>query len=199
MRQCILVVLGLVVACRAPPPASPPARIVEPAVAPPSKGISAAMIASPPPFHREPMAVVDVIDGDTLVVDEAGRRVIVHLLGVDAPEIAGRNEASECFGREAADLLRQLVAGRLVQLRPNAAANAFDELRRYVYVVVDTGQAVAVNWALVWQGYAWTQSTAPNTHEQETYRQAEQAARESGRGLWASTTCNGQRRAVLPA
>jgi endonuclease YncB( thermonuclease family) len=146
------------------------------------------------------MLVVDVIDGDTLVVDEAGRQVSVHLLGIDAPEIAGRNDVGECFGREAADLLRHLVAGKFVQLWPNATSgNVVDEIRRYVYVVVDVGPAVAVNWALVWQGYARADSIAPNTHEQESYRQAEQAARESGRGLWASTTCNGERRAVLPA
>jgi len=146
------------------------------------------------------MPVVDVIDGDTLVVDEVGRQLTVHPLGIEAPDIARRNEASECFGREAAELLRHQVGGRFVQLWPNATTdNVVHEIRRYVYVVVDVGPAVAVNWTLVWQGYARADSIAPNTHEQESYRQAEQAARESGRGLWASTTCNGERRAVLPA
>lgn len=79
------------------------------------------LIAAIPPFVRflrrtraEAAAiwvrVVRVIDGDTFEI-EMGERV--RLAGVDAPELKGRGAKK---GREASDVLKELIEGRRVRL-----------------------------------------------------------------------------------
>ncbi len=55
--------------------------------------------------------VVDVLDGDTLVVLQRGRRVEVCLHGVDAPE------KDQPFGAKARSFASQLVIGKLVTIK----------------------------------------------------------------------------------
>ena len=114
--------------------------------------------------------VVRVKDGDSLVVDSAGRQVDVRLADIDAPE-----HRQPC-GDEASALLRSLVEGREVQLQLVGG----DAYRRVVaHVFVD---GVDVNAELVRRGLAWVRrgyDPAPQLirHEDE--------ARDAQRGLWA--------------
>ena len=114
--------------------------------------------------------VVRVKDGDSLVVDSAGRQVDVRLADIDAPE------HRQPRGDEASALLRSLVEGREVQLQLVGG----DAYRRVVaHVFVD---GVDVNAELVRRGLAWVRrgyDPAPQLirHEDE--------ARDAQRGLWA--------------
>ena len=114
--------------------------------------------------------VVRVKDGDSLVVDSAGRQVDVRLADIDAPE------HRQPRGDEARALLRSLVEGREVQLQLVGG----DAYRRVVaHVFVD---GVDVNAELVRRGLAWVRrgyDPAPQLirHEDE--------ARDAQRGLWA--------------
>ena len=114
--------------------------------------------------------VVRVKDGDSLVVDSAGRQVDVRLADIDAPE------HRQPRGDEASALLRSLVEGREVQLQLVGG----DAYRRVVaHVFVD---GVDVNAELVRRGLAWVRrgyDPAPQLirHEDE--------ARNAQRGLWA--------------
>ena len=54
--------------------------------------------------------IIEVIDGDTVIVDLAGHRETVRLLGIDTPETVHPNRPVECFGPEATARLRLLLA-----------------------------------------------------------------------------------------
>ena len=67
-------------------------------------------VAGPRPPHGAFAATVErVVDGDTFVARRDGRRLRVRLIGVDAPESVRPGAPVDCYGPEAARLLRDLL------------------------------------------------------------------------------------------
>ena len=110
--------------------------------------------------------VVSVEDGDTLLVRSASEQGLVHLAGVDAPEL------SQPAGPAARDFARDLVGGRTVTIR---LTSVLDRLAR----VEANGSDVAL--ALVQAGFAWH---CPRFTEDAALIAAEAQARREKRGLW---------------
>jgi len=66
---------------------------------------------------RQPIEVLKVVDGDTVVARVEGRRVRIRLLGVDAPEVGREGRPGEAYSRLATRFVRDRVAGaRRVEL-----------------------------------------------------------------------------------
>jgi micrococcal nuclease len=122
--------------------------------------------------------VVEVVDGDTVVL-EGGERV--RYLLVDTPESTGGRR--ECFGAEASELNRSLVAGRLVGLEYGEACT--DRYGRLLaYVTVDGRE---VNALLAEQGYGCVLYVPPAGESRRVqYESLEASARRSRRGLWGA-------------
>ncbi|OIO56872.1 MAG: hypothetical protein AUJ55_07580 [Proteobacteria bacterium CG1_02_64_396] len=122
--------------------------------------------------------VVEVLDGDTVVLDN---RVHVRVLGINTPEIAHRDQEAMPFGDEAAELTRRWVLGKQVGL-------AFDHERhdRYgrllAHVILPDGESLGRR--LVASGVAWVYIIPPNTADTEVLLHLEDQARSLGRGLW---------------
>ena len=139
--------------------------------------------------------VVEVVDGDTLVVRVSGRDEDVRLLGIDTPETKHPTEPVECFGEEASRHLAGLLpAGARVRLeRDIEARDRFGRLLAYVYRVDD---GLFVNLDLAAGGFAAALTIPPNgAHNQELFT-AVAAARAAGAGLWG--TCGGPDTPVEP-
>src|SRR3970040_1614874 len=67
--------------------------------------------------------VVDVVDGDTIVVElPGGTRDTVRLLGVDTPETVHPERGVECFGPEASGFTKHQLLGRRVVLERDVEA-----------------------------------------------------------------------------
>lgn len=124
-------------------------------------------------------AVVRVIDGDTIDVDEGQGVYRVRYIGIDTPEpYAG--EEPECFSTEATAANVSYVEGKQVVLVADTEyEDTYNRALRYVYVG-DTH----INEQLVAEGYATTLTIPPNTRFSERFTTLEQQAREEGRGLW---------------
>lgn len=112
-----------------------------------------------------------VADGDTLVL--AGERI--RLQGIDAPELAqpcargGEGNDYPC-GRAARDALLRLVAGRTVACESRMRDRYDRILARCLAGPVELNRAmVEAGWAVAYGDY----------------RDAEEAARLAGRGIWA--------------
>lgn len=124
------------------------------------------------PGNLDTATVARVVDGDTIELAD-GRRV--RYIGINTPE---RNQP---YYQEATDANRQLVENREVQLEFDV--DTFDQYgRSLAYVWVNGSMA---NWEIVYRGFANVFTVPPNVRYDEPFRQAEQAAREAGRGLWA--------------
>jgi micrococcal nuclease len=142
--------------------------------------LAAAVLApSPAGVARPAVAVVRVVDGDTLVVSGGTR---VRLVQIDSPEVG----SGECYSRRAATDLRRLLPARTrVELRADPLLDRVDRygrLLRYVF----RGR-LNVNLALVARGDAtvWFYEGARGRYA-STLLWAAERARRLHRGLWGA-------------
>ncbi len=141
-----------------------------------------------PSASDDSVRVVRVVDGDTIIVEIDGREERLRYLGIDTPETVRPNTPVECFGREASAENARLVEGKRVELeRDTSNRDRFDRLLRYVYVI-DAGERIFVNEALVANGFAYASTFPPDVKYEEQLRAAQRAARDEGLGLWGACT-----------
>lgn len=129
-----------------------------------------------------PYRVVDVLDGDTIVVQRAGdAQETVRLLGVDTPETHHPGRPVECFGPEASAFTSRRLFGEVVQLEDDVEArDIYDRRLAYVYLHGDR-----FNDVLLRRGYARLLVIEPNRAHARTMLDAELDAERHRRGLWA--------------
>lgn len=121
--------------------------------------------------------VVRVLDGDTVVL-RSGE--IVRYLLIDSPETG---DPPECFGLEAREANRALVAGKEVQLRYDAECE--DRYGRLLAHVEVAGREV--NRTLVERGFAClSRFPLSDAADSEEIEELEAQAREARRGLWGA-------------
>lgn len=125
------------------------------------------------------VVVIHVGDGDSLVVEIDGVEEKVRLIGINAPEF------DECFGVESRARLESLVLDRQVVLVADVETeDQYGRKLRYVYL-----DGSLINEDLVAGGFAMARSYEPNTSRQGDFDAAEEIARETGQGMWATSTC----------
>lgn len=129
--------------------------------------------------------VIEVVDGDTLVVDIDGSEERVRLIGIDTPETVAPDRPVECFGPEASDHLKSLLPpGTRVRLeRDLEARDQYGRLLVYAYRAED---GLNVNLAQVETGHAETLTYPPNTTFESALARAEHAARDHDVGIWSA-------------
>ncbi|MBI4100639.1 thermonuclease family protein [Candidatus Microgenomates bacterium] len=154
------------------------ARIISPTpTLTPTKSSSFSLSA-----QRQKAQVARVIDGDTIELSDGNR---VRYIGIDTPETVDPRKSIQCFGREASNKNNELVLGKDVELEKDISeTDKYGRLLRYIYI-----DDLFINDYLVRQGFAHASSYPPDIKYQDQLRQAEQEARENGRGLWSA--CGG--------
>ena len=131
--------------------------------------------------------VVQVIDGDTIDVDWAGRRERVRLLGVDTPETVDRDRPVGCYGPEASAFTSRRLQGRTVRLRfDRQPRDRYGRLLAYVEV-----DGRRFNDELLAGGYARLLVIPPNGRHARAMLDEELAARAAERGLWGACSRSG--------
>jgi micrococcal nuclease len=142
--------------------------------------LAACSYADPP---GDPARVMEVLDGDTIVVETGGKRENVRLLGVDTPEMNYKTGEPDPFALEATLFTREKVEGTTVTLTSdpiNEDRDRYDRLLRYVHLP----GGKLLNLELVRRGYGFAFLRFPLT-DRERFVQAEIEARSAGAGLWA--------------
>ena len=148
-------------------------------------GAISAGCTSTEPYPPGQARVVEVVDGDTLVLDFGARTEIVRLLGVDTPETVHPDRPVECFGPEASGRTAELLpAGTEVLVeRDVEARDRFDRLLAHVHRADD---GTHVNLALIAEGYADALIIEPNYAYAPSMRDALREARAAGQGRWTA-------------
>jgi micrococcal nuclease len=127
-----------------------------------------------------PYRVVDVFDGDTIVVARGDVRDTVRILGVDTPETHHPAKPVQCYGPEASAYTRRRLLGRLVRLEDDVE-NRDLYGRRLAYVYVGTER---FDDELLRLGYARLLVIEPNLAHARAMLDAELQAKQHRRGLW---------------
>jgi len=124
--------------------------------------------------------VVDVVDGNTIVVNMGDRSETVRYIGIVSQENR-RPPGPEAVPGDAIQANRQLVARQQVRLELDTVERDRDgRLLAYVYVADRM-----VNAELVRRGAAEVMTVQPNVRHRELFVTLEQEARDNRRGLWA--------------
>ena len=126
-------------------------------------------------LHR----VERVIDGDTLLI-AGGHRV--RLIGVDTPETKHPDRPVDPLGIKAAQFTREHVEGQQVTLRfDRERRDRYHRILAYVFV----GDWF-LNEELIRAGHSRAETRFPFSQAMKRqFEKAEEAARESRRGMWA--------------
>lgn len=134
-------------------------------------------------FHKAPLIVASVIDGDTVILSNGEK---VRYLGIDTPECRehtknGWVEIDQPFSLEAREFNRRLVEGKTVRLE-------FDKVKRdkygrmLAYLWVD---GKLVNEELLKEGLAFVFFIWPNERYANRFCSAQIEAMKSKKGLWS--------------
>lgn len=129
--------------------------------------------------------VVDVVDGDTVVLRINKRTETVRLIGIDTPETVHPTKPVECFGPEASAYLDSLLPqGTEVHIsRDVEARDYYDRLLLYVFRQSD---GLFVNQHMVETGHAVAYPFKPNTTFAQTFAAISHNARVAKVGLWGT-------------
>ncbi len=119
-------------------------------------------------------------DGDTCRVKVAGVWMNVRLGGIDAPEVSrGKKRPGQPLGNEARDFLNAAVRGKTVRLRQTD----LDQYNRPV-VELHVGD-LAVNRAMVGNGFAEAYRGKTKRLDRAVYFATEDAAKKARKGIWS--------------
>ena len=143
-----------------------------------SPAVAQGMQTSSQAKPQTPPIVLSVGDGDTLTVLDGGRKRVVRLACIDAPELS-----QGAAGARAKAALQTLAPhGSSVTLKVQAT----DRYGRTVAEVFRSGAPQPVNQALVRQGYAFVYWTYLQQCDGLAYGEAERAARSHQLGVWGT-------------
>lgn len=136
--------------------------------------------------------VENVVDGDTIEIKRQGRIEKVRMIGIDTPETLDPRKPVQCFGKEASDFSKRLMGRSSVRIEFDPIVGERDKYNRLLaYVWLENGDMV--NAALVREGYAHEYTYRSQDYKyQSEFKQAQAQAKSESRGLWSSSTCNGQ-------
>ncbi|WP_310270321.1 thermonuclease family protein [Haloactinomyces albus] len=205
MGIAVLIVAGAV----APPvPPSPPADQAQ--SAPSNTGSPSTTASRPPsmtpetpvpegvPEEAQQAMVRRIVDGDTveLAALAAGTAlagtspVEVRLLEIDTPETRDPSEPVQCYGREAAAHLTELIpVGSTVWVqRDEELKDQYDRYLLYLW----NAEGTFVNLEMVRGGFAEAELYQPNDKYWDRISAAEVDARSAGENLWGVCAPRGQ-------
>jgi micrococcal nuclease len=121
--------------------------------------------------------VLEVHDGDTIVMRIGDDEHDVRLMGINTPE------TDECFYDEARDRARSLLEGTTVAV-DEVGTDQFDRMLAYLWI-----DDTLVNQTLVAEGYALATTPETGDEDGEAIVESETTASMSRIGLWGAEVC----------
>src|SRR5256885_4127526 len=126
--------------------------------------------------------VVQVLDGDTIVVQRGHARETIRLLGVDTPETHHPRKPVQCYGPEASAYTTSRLFGQVVRLEDDVERHdIYGRRLAYVYLHGKNFEE-----ELLRKGYARLLVIEPNHAHARDMLDDELNARARGVGLWGA-------------
>jgi micrococcal nuclease len=133
--------------------------------------------------------VVDVLSGDTLIVDLGGNETKIGIIGIQSPSVGSPDPATRCFAELATTNLKALEAGAGVRLFDDASQERLDDSGRqleHVRLLATGSQAGSEQ---LRAGYAQTVHRGGYHNEELTYNSVEEQAKQGRAGMWGAQVC----------
>lgn len=133
-------------------------------------------------LEGERVFVSRVVDGDTI---EIATGKAVRFIGMDTPETVDPRRPVGCFGKEASNETKKLLAGKTVILQKDTSdTDKYGRFLRLIYLPLESGEILFVNDYLVREGFAKVKTYPPDVKFESRFLEAEKKAKEEKKGLW---------------
>ncbi len=137
---------------------------------------------------NQQVTVTKVVDGDTIQVVVGDKKETIRLIGVDTPETVDPRKKVQCFGKEASNFTKQLLANKTVFLETDPTQGDRDKYQRLLaYVFLQDG--TNFNTLLLQEGYAHEYTYDLPYKYQAEFKEAELQAQTNKKGFWADNAC----------
>jgi endonuclease YncB( thermonuclease family) len=142
--------------------------------------IIAALLGFPILLWAGQFKVTRVADGDTINVVGNGKKEIIRLVGIDAPEISRKkHKPGQPFSQKSTKYLASLVLNKMVDIK-SYGQDRYGRILGVVYV-----NGMNVNLEMVKAGLAEVYGGRPAPgFDNDPYWEAEKEARQATRGMW---------------
>ena len=135
-----------------------------------------------------PYTVIKVVDGDTIWVDNNGKRQKIRMIRLDTPESVDPRKPVQCFALEASAQAKTILGGQSVYLETDPSQDSVDRYgRTLAYVWTASGRLF--NLDMITDGFAFEYTYDLPYRYQQDFRTAEHDAQAQERGLWSPSTC----------
>lgn len=125
--------------------------------------------------------VLDVIDGDTFIIDDRYRSR-VRMLGINTPEILTDEGPGEPFSTEAKDYLENIIKNKTVRFEyGNEEFDPYGRILAYVFIA-----DIFVNKEILERGLGRSFIFNEGAKYKEKLLQAESYAKNAGKGIWGN-------------
>ncbi len=142
-------------------------------------------------------SVTRVIDGDTIDVSIDGKIERLRLIGIDTPETVDPRKPVECFGVEASNKAKGILAGKKVILESDPSQGEKDKYNRLLrYVFLEDG--TNFNLLMIKEGYAYEYTYGIPYKYQIEFKQAQKEAERTKAGLWGAKCDNTDTASITP-
>lgn len=132
--------------------------------------------------------VTDIVDGDTIKVLIGSQKETIRIIGLNTPETVDPRRPVECFGKEASQYGGGILHNKKITLVVDSTQGDRDRYGRLLrHVFLEDGTNYAEKMIRDGYGYEYTYKV-PHAY-QEIYRDAQDNARQAGRGLWNEQAC----------
>jgi micrococcal nuclease len=131
-----------------------------------------------------------VIDGDTVEVSRrtpvggAGDRVVVRLIGIDAPESVDPSEPVECYARQSSSFAKRVLLGKPVSLEFDPSQGRIDKYGRTLAYVWLPKKDVMFNRLTISTGHALEYTYDSPYQWRTAFLQAQRSAHRQRLGEW---------------
>jgi micrococcal nuclease len=134
-------------------------------------------------------AVISVIDGDTIVLDNGE---VVRLIGLLSPRAPHGKNPGEPFGEQAKNITEEMLLGNRVEIGFDVAYGGNGHRDKYgralAYITITRGaERVFVNLELLERGAGYFVADSEQLQFSDVFQGAEVKARQRKAGLWAKT------------
>jgi micrococcal nuclease len=127
--------------------------------------------------------VIEIVSGDTIVVDMNNQSIKVRLIGVNMPEIQQPDRPAGKYNSQAALFTENLLRGENVYIVDDPNQNGPDKVGRVLKYIYRAPDGLFVNAELLRQGYGRA-DTALAFKYMTQFRQLEEFAKERKKGIW---------------
>lgn len=132
--------------------------------------------------------VINVLDGDTLVANVAGKEVTVRLIGMDTPEVVDPRKPVQCYGPQASAKAKEILSHKEIYIekeKSKGKGNKEYDIYGRVLAYAKFADGTSYNQYMIEKGFAKEYTFNKEKYKyQSEFKEAQKKAKKEKLGLW---------------